>query len=258
MGETEFAKRLERAILSKHATLEEAGRSLQATVKGASYSNLTRILRGDAARLPSLEFVLGVAEGLGVRPAWLAFGDGAMTQADEAARQAATRHHSEFDEAYKAVTEGILEGLGIPVDADADHPEIEQAWKWNTDWRDQARAHWEVGLPISALLGIYLEDICKGGARGLGEMVRAELDAIYQHPLEFTPEELDDYLVVRFGVLLACSTPRTLQRAAVVETHTATAKARSVRHPGTLPEGEPTFRAGADERALKGQETSGG
>jgi len=114
---SEFHERLQSAIFRKYETIEEAASAMD--VPGASYPNLTRLVRGAYKRTPSAEFVAQIAERLDVRFEWLP-------------------------------------------------------------------------------------------PRQIGEMLRADFDAMGREPTTMTPEELDDYLLIRFGAMLsAISYPRS-------------------------------------------------
>lgn len=193
-------------------------------IPGASYSQIRRVLDNSTAKPPTLEFVEQVADALGVRRAWLAFGDGAMTEEDEASRQTAARVAERFDERLRAVRDGIMDGLGVPTPEEVENEAFkEQAARWRVEGMDperreatyremakRAALHREEGVRLAVLPALEIVDVCEGGARGLGEMVLADFRAINRDPLELEPQELDDYLLLRFGALLAClSSPRS-------------------------------------------------
>jgi len=85
-GRGTVAQRLAKAIeWSELPTKAVAGRLQREKIQGASYPSIQRCLNGE--QQPSLSLLVGVARVCGVRPAWLAFGDGEPTTVRELARQ---------------------------------------------------------------------------------------------------------------------------------------------------------------------------
>jgi len=201
---TQFHERLRKAIFSKYEGVEEAASDMNVT--GASYPNLLRILRGDSKRPPSVAFVQAIAERLDVRPSWLAFGHGAMTEKEERARQTTENVAERFDETLHRARQGVLDGLGIPTEEEA----AEMDGDGMKQWEARIASHRAEALRLSVLPALALVEQKGMTPRQIGEMIRADFDAMGREPTTMTPEELDDYLLVRFGAMLsAISYPRS-------------------------------------------------
>lgn len=198
-GIEDVARRLREALGERSITwfqgeLEAAG------VGGSKYSNVQRYVAGKGKSAPPLEWIEGAARTLGVRAAWLAFEDGAMTAAEEAqwAEAAdASRAAAPAVEDLLAprLRRRVLEGIGLPP--------------WDVERGASLVPSW-----VAPLAEVWLRLV---GAEAphpeaaIGRALRGPIEALGIDVEELEAPELADYVLAMVPALLVLADERGRQ-----------------------------------------------
>jgi transcriptional regulator with XRE-family HTH domain len=208
-----YGERLARALqrgpkpMSVRALAELVGQRF-GELRGASYGGIRQYAEGKV-RHPRIDLLRAIAEVLGVRSDWLAFGEGSMTEDEEQARRAEPELRTPLDKGgdwiWEAVRDGVRAGFGKGAD-----------WIMAIDGeRVGARGAvigrtWRV-LLISPAGKALAQRQGRGKARGkgapyrtafaLGRMLREPFVALQLDPTSVPDDLTDDYVFATCAAL---------------------------------------------------------
>jgi len=142
-------------------------------VEGSKYSNVQRYVAGKEGKSPpSPTWLQGAAKILDVRPAWLAFGDGARTERVELLRARAMEKGDALGQGTEAA---LREGLG----RDPLPNSLQTAWRCMCDYLIKTDRVGEFGPKM---------------AREVGEAIAAPVAKLGLDPTDFPHESYDHYV----------------------------------------------------------------
>ena len=169
-----FSARLRDALGNRSITWLQ-GELEKAEVDGSGYSNVQRYVAGKEGKsLPSPTWLQGAAKLLGVRPAWLAFGDGARTETVELKRVLRARALERGEALDRATEAALRKGLG----------------------RDPLPNSFDSALRcMNAYFAVApVEKIGPNLAREVGRAIAAPMKNLEFNPPDFTQESYDHYV----------------------------------------------------------------
>ena len=167
-------------------------------VRGTSYGGV-RSYAEDRVQNPRIELLRAMAEVLGVRGDWLAFGEGERTEIEQAATapelEAAAETERRFSMAEEAL-QRIAEGAGPAGDRflDAGLARVNVL----TTWRRLLRDMWGRERPFQVQGRAELEE-------ALGRALVAPLEALRMDPATLSAEGLTEYVSAVAGALRTLS-----------------------------------------------------
>lgn len=202
-------------------SIRQLGREMEERypdMRGATYGGVRLYLTGEVTN-PRVELLRAIADVLGVRADWLAFDDGPMTEAEEAARRAEPDPPRDWPR--ETLEGGLREGFGDGTDwllgrtADGRHRGARAVLIART-WRVLAFS--PVGQALQGDAEKATADPAPNGegglyriSRAIGRTLRAPLDELGIDPARLDDDSFDDY------VMAACATLRSLAAAPILE-----------------------------------------
>lgn len=185
-------------------------------MRGATYGGVRQYAAGNIQN-PRVELLRAIAHVLEIRPDWLAFDDGPMTEEEDGVAETTLRaiEEADGDAGWKRALEmkfGVLEGLGFevpdltPITVPGGDP-----WaKFRAQLRSMGRGHIPHWVPplfeLARRLGLGVTD-----AKKLGAALHGPLVALGIEPRSMRQDDFNDYITGMIPVLLALAPERERQ-----------------------------------------------